>query len=172
MCGFLCSAATDNRGNSNLVERLLTTKFPLCILLMELAMQVQVRGADLRLHWLPRLQNEEADSLTNGDYSRFDSRLCLRFDLKAFKGIIMQDLMRAGMDLYEEVRDSRAHKNISSRSDKRPTSGQGKRFARLGPMAVKTVVRVLLPRACSSSGVIFVSDAADASVSIWLISAK
>ena len=64
VCGFLCLAATDNRGNSNLVARLLTTKFPLCILLMELAMQPQVRGADLRLHWLPRLQNKEADSLT------------------------------------------------------------------------------------------------------------
>ena len=58
-CGFLCSASTDNRGNSNLVARLLTTKFPLCVLLMELAMQLQVKGADLRLHWLPRLQNEK-----------------------------------------------------------------------------------------------------------------
>ena len=64
VCGFLCSAATDNRGNSNLVARLLTTK-PLCILLMELAMQLQVQSADLRLHWLPRLQNE-ADSLSAG----------------------------------------------------------------------------------------------------------
>lgn len=118
-CGFHCSAATDNRGNSNLVSRLLTTKFPLCILLMELAAQLQDRGAELRLHWLPRLQNEEADSLTNGDYSRFDKRLRLRFDLRSFQGLVLQDLMRAGMDLYEEVRDSRAHKKAEGIS-KRP----------------------------------------------------
>ena len=86
-CGFHCSAATDNRGNSNLVSRLLTTKFPLCILLMELAAQLQDRGAELRLHWLPRLQNEEA-----GDYSRFDKRLRLRFDLRSFQGLVLQDL--------------------------------------------------------------------------------
>ena len=78
-------------------------KIPLCILLMELAAQLQERGAELRLHWLPRLQNEEADSLTNGDYSRFDKRLRLRFDLWSFQDLVLQDLMRAGMDLYEEV---------------------------------------------------------------------
>ena len=77
---------------------------------MELAAQLQERGAELRLHWLPRLQNEEADSLTNGDYSRFDKRLRLRFDLWSFQDLVLQDLMRAGMDLYEEVHDSRAHK--------------------------------------------------------------
>ncbi|CAE7438573.1 unnamed protein product [Symbiodinium sp. CCMP2592] len=115
-CGFLCSAATDNRGNSNLVARLLTTKFPLCVLLMELAVQLQDRGADLKLHWLPRLQNEEADSLTNGEYSRFDSRRRVRFDLRSFKGLVMQDLLCAGMDLYEEVRNSRAHKSAVIRS--------------------------------------------------------
>ena len=51
--GFVCSAATDNWNNSSPVSRLLTTKFPLRIFLMELAMQLQVRSADLRLNWLP-----------------------------------------------------------------------------------------------------------------------
>ena len=85
---------------------------------MELAMQLQVKGADLRLHWLPRLQNEEADSLTNGDYSRFDARLRLKFDLKSFKGLVLHDLMKPGMKLYEDVRvrDSRAHKNVVNQS--------------------------------------------------------
>ena len=42
----------------------------------------------------------------------------LSFNLRAFKGIIVQDLLHAGMDLYEEVHDSRALKNIHS--NKRP----------------------------------------------------
>ncbi|OLQ08027.1 hypothetical protein AK812_SmicGene8508 [Symbiodinium microadriaticum] len=44
------SAGTDNLGNTHVVSRLMTTKFPL-------------------LDWLPRAQNVEADSLTNGDFS-------------------------------------------------------------------------------------------------------
>ena len=34
-CSFRCSAATDNKGNSHVVSRLLTTKFPLNAFLME-----------------------------------------------------------------------------------------------------------------------------------------
>ena len=61
-----CSAGTDNKGNSHVVARLLTTKFPLAAFLSELAMQLQCVGADLELYWLPRLQNQEADALMNG----------------------------------------------------------------------------------------------------------
>ena len=51
------------------VSRLLTTKFPLACFLMELALQLQSREADLELFWLPRLQNVEADALTNQCYT-------------------------------------------------------------------------------------------------------
>ena len=80
-----CSAGTDNKGNSHVVARLLTRKFPLAAFLMELAMQLQCVGADLELYWLPRLQNQEADALTNDDLTRFDERLRMRFDLSTFK---------------------------------------------------------------------------------------
>ena len=73
------------------------------------------QGADLKLHWLPRLQNEEADSLTNGEYSRIDSKRRVRFDLRSFERVT-QDLLCAGMDLYEEVRNPRARKSALSRS--------------------------------------------------------
>ena len=64
-----CSAGTDNLGNTAVASKLLTTKFPLCIFLMELVVQLQAQGAELHLHWLPRLQNVEADQLTNGDFT-------------------------------------------------------------------------------------------------------
>ena len=38
---------------------------------MELAHQMQLRQAILRALWLPRLQNEEADALTNLDFRHF-----------------------------------------------------------------------------------------------------
>ena len=69
--GTSCSAGTDNLGNSHVVTRCMTTKFPLCAFNMELAAQLQSRGSELHLHWLPRLQNEQADQLTNGDFTGF-----------------------------------------------------------------------------------------------------
>lgn len=101
---MLCSAGTDNKGNSHVVARLLTTKFPLAAFLMELAMQLQCVGADLELYWLPRLQNQEADALTNNDLTRFDERLRMRFDLSSFKGLILSDMLACGTELYEEIR--------------------------------------------------------------------
>eukprot|EP00435_Cladocopium_sp_Y103_P010320 s1590_g2.t1 len=84
-CQVACSAGTDNRGNSFVVSRLLTTKFPLCAFLMELALQLHINKVDLELYWLPRLQNTEADSLTNDDASKFDTKFRVRFEAR-FRG--------------------------------------------------------------------------------------
>ena len=105
-----CSAGTDNKGNSHVVARLLTTKFPLAAFLMELAMQLQCVGADLELYWLPRFQNQEADALTNNDLTRFDERLRMRFDLSSFKGLILSDMLACGTELYEEIRAAQRHR--------------------------------------------------------------
>ena len=49
----------------------MTTKFPMLVILGELAAQLRALNAELSLEWVPRLQNEEADALTNGDFSAF-----------------------------------------------------------------------------------------------------
>ena len=59
------SCGTDNQGNAHLLDRMLTTKYCLGVVLMELAHQMRVRRLVLRAKWLPRLENEEADALTN-----------------------------------------------------------------------------------------------------------
>ena len=102
---YHCSAATDNKGNSHVVARLLTTTYPLCVCLMELALQLQSQGIDLRLEWLRRDLNQEADDLTNGVYGQFSLEKRLRFDLSDFEGIIL--MMAAGGDLYGEIAASK-----------------------------------------------------------------
>ena len=77
---------------------------------MELAMQLQCVGADLELYWLPRLQNQEADALTNDDLTRFDERLRMRFDLSTFKGLILSDMLACGTELHEEIRSAQRRK--------------------------------------------------------------
>ena len=90
-CSFRRSVATDNKGNSHVVSRLLTTKFPLNAFLMELAIQLQRRGAELHLFWLPRLQNVEADAWTNNDTARFDPFWRVRLDVSSFKGVLLRE---------------------------------------------------------------------------------
>ena len=105
---FHISAGTDNLGNRHLVSRLLTTKFPLCVVLMQLAWILHTQDLELRLDWLPRLQNREADALTNGDFSGFDPNL--RVDLQP--GHLLQEqfqeILAKGSDLYKEVKELRA----------------------------------------------------------------
>ena len=104
---YHCSAATDNKGNSHVVAPLLTTKYPLCVCLMELALQLQSQGVDLRLEWLRRDLNQEADDLTNRVYGQFSLEKRLRFDLGDFEGIIFKKMMAAGGDLYGEIAASK-----------------------------------------------------------------
>jgi hypothetical protein len=63
---------TDNMGNRDAVAKFGTTKYPLVCVLMELAAQLHQRGCALELSWAPRLQNWQANALTNDDFRGFD----------------------------------------------------------------------------------------------------
>ena len=90
------SCGTDNQGNSHLLDRMLTTKNPLGVVLMELAHQSRIRRMVLRAHWLPRLENEEADALTNFEFRHFDPALRVEVQLKNLKFAVLDDLFREG----------------------------------------------------------------------------
>ena len=66
---------------------------------MELAVQIGLRNATLRANWLPRLQNEEADALTNSDFRHFDSSKRVEVDLDQLNFVILNDLFAEG-DAY------------------------------------------------------------------------
>eukprot|EP00435_Cladocopium_sp_Y103_P069710 s303_g33.t2 len=104
---FHLSAGTDNMGNRHLVSRLLTTKFPLCIILMQLAWWLHTRELELQLDWLPRLQNREADALTNGDFSGFDPSLRVEIKPDDLLEKDFKQLMDLGSELYGEVKELR-----------------------------------------------------------------
>ena len=59
------SGGADNLGNKYVVTKMMTTKYPVCCVLMGVASILQTANASLDLHWPPTLQNSEADSLTN-----------------------------------------------------------------------------------------------------------
>lgn len=105
-----CSASTDNKGNAQVVRRRMATKFPLCAFLMELAIQLQRSGAEMWLHWLVRLQNEEADALSNGVTAGFDPALRCRFDLQTFKGAVLHQMLAEGANMYDEIKKAKNRK--------------------------------------------------------------
>ena len=90
------TCSTDNQGNSFLLDKLLTTRYPLGVVLMELAHQMKKRRMALRARWLPRLQNQEADDLTNFELRHFDPKKRIQIEL-ADLGL---DLMHS---LFEEA---------------------------------------------------------------------
>lgn len=99
----LIACDTDNRSNSFLLDRMITTKYPLGVVLMELAAQSQLRGVSLRARWIPRLQNEEADALSNYDFSQFDPAKRIEVDLETMDFKLLHDLFSAGDDYIAEL---------------------------------------------------------------------
>ena len=97
------TCGTDNQGNSFLLDKLMTTKYPLGIVLMELACQLGRRRAALHARWIPRLQNEEADALTNEDFRHFSMAMRIPVDLNALPFVVMKELFEVGDAYVEEV---------------------------------------------------------------------
>ena len=93
------SCSTDNQGNSHLLDRLLTTKYPLGVVLMELAHQMRRRRVVLRANWVPRDQNQEADDLTNLEFRHFDRQRRIPVNLEDLDFGIMPELFEYG-DAY------------------------------------------------------------------------
>ena len=57
----------------------------------------------LRLGWAPRDQNEEADALTNSDFSSFELSRRVVVDLAAIEWRVLPRMLEAAQDLYDRV---------------------------------------------------------------------
>ena len=106
----LAAAGTDNQSNELLIDRMMTTKFPLCAILMELSTQLEQRGIGLALRWRPRELNTEADALTNGDFSLFSDNLRVPASMAAVPWVLLPDLLEKGQAFLDELRLERAAK--------------------------------------------------------------
>jgi hypothetical protein len=99
---------TDNAGNTFTVSKMMTSKFPLVVILAELAMQLQARDMDLDLTWTPRDQNEEADAITNNEVGAFDASLEIKLDMSNLGFLVLDELMTMAERLYGEVKEARS----------------------------------------------------------------
>ena len=95
---------TDSQVSSDVVTKGMTTSFPLCCVLMELAAQLESRRARLDLDWCPREVNQEADDLTNDLFDAFDPALRVTVEMQQLPWLVFPALMKEGLEYYREVR--------------------------------------------------------------------
>jgi hypothetical protein len=94
---------TDNRGNTFSLVKLMTTRYPLCCLVMEFAAQQESRSTKVDLRWAPRERNEEADILTRRDFRGFAEGLRVPFDVATYPWLVLDDLLNSGKSFYDEM---------------------------------------------------------------------
>jgi hypothetical protein len=104
------SGGTDNQGNGYLIDKYMTTAFPSCCILMQLARACARRGIVLSLNWREREQNQEADDLSNSVFTRFDLRNRVHVSYEDLELSFMNTLLKKGTELYKEVKEAREQK--------------------------------------------------------------
>lgn len=92
---------TDNRGTAFALSKLMTSKFPLLLILVELGAQLE-KELDLGLEWIPRDQSEEADALTNGRFDDFDPVRRIDVDLSNIKWLLLPQMAAASEDIHKK----------------------------------------------------------------------
>ena len=97
---------------------------------MELAVQLGLKGATLRAEWLPRLQNEEADALTNFDFRHFDLNNRIEVKLEQLEFGVMNGLFQVGEDYLAKLELEKQRKKVQPAiANKRKKGLAGNRLA-------------------------------------------
>ena len=117
---------TDNQGNRFVLNRMMTTKFPLLAFVCEFATVLEDRGCVLDLAWVPRDQNAEADAITNGDVGEFDPRRKVEVKLEDMRFNVLHELLDLGDKFYSEVEAAKAEER-AGRSSQDARGGAGSR---------------------------------------------
>ena len=99
---------TDNKSNTFAATKLLSTKFPLTILVMELIAQLRKKGCQLQLDWISRDLNEPADDLTNCMYDRFSASNRIDVDPANLPFLVMPELQVASSELFLQLQREKA----------------------------------------------------------------
>ncbi|CAE8685181.1 unnamed protein product [Polarella glacialis] len=103
-CGAgLIRGSTDDLGNSFATQKLMSAKWPLTVLLMELSETLRVLDADLHLGWTCREFNQEADDLTNDKFDGFNPSRRIPIEGYAIPWLVLPGMMEASHALFEEI---------------------------------------------------------------------
>ena len=110
------SGVTDNAGNEALIVKCMTSKFPLYLMLIELAEQLNVRNMTVDLQWQMRDRNQAADDLTNEIFNEISPELRINPELGKIEWLVLPRILKEAIALHEEVKH-RKLENLSKGLD-------------------------------------------------------
>jgi len=111
------SGSTDSLVATHVLGRAMTTSFPLCLVAMEAAIQMERLGLDLRLAWTPRDLNSEADALSNFKFSGFDPNLRVHADMATLPFEVLGKWSKDARRFYlEEKPEAAKHRKVEGRT--------------------------------------------------------
>jgi hypothetical protein len=86
-----CGGGTDNRATGQLVQKRMSTKMPLMLILMDYLAYCEEKDIRCQLDWRPREVNIEADQLTNENFESFslDNRIHILWENLSFPMITL-----------------------------------------------------------------------------------
>ena len=116
-------ALTDNQTNGRVLNKLMTTRFPLSAVVMELAEEMKGRGLIAEVAWAPRSTNEEADALSRGVTDGFDAALRAEVDLSTASWHIFDAALLWGQAFFDEY----GHRKADVRQDRARPRRRGRK---------------------------------------------
>ena len=122
------SATTDNLGNTFVLQKFMSCKYPLTIVVMELACQLRKYQLEMDLAWAPRMQNVPADSLTNMEFEMFREELRITKKFEELDFEVLDLLMEKAGELDQEiklVKSSKEGKKASWEDEKKGKRKKG-----------------------------------------------
>lgn len=102
------SAGTDNQSNQGATRKGLSTRYPLCLIMMELSSQLEAQDLELDLRWRNREDNGPADDLTNGEFSKFNPAMRIEIDVRNFPWLVLPWLTKEAGQMYEMIAAAKA----------------------------------------------------------------
>jgi hypothetical protein len=92
------TGGTDNKSNEALSVKRSSTKLPVMLILMQLAVLLSSRALKLELRWRPRDENSEADDLTNDRFGAFSSHLRIPISWEDVEKTLLLKLLKVQED--------------------------------------------------------------------------
>ena len=124
------STGADNPGNTTTVSKLVATKLPRCAAMRQLASTLAVNQWRLKLGWIPRNQNFEADELSNGLTHRFRNSNEVKAEPLLEKLTIFNKMIKYGQKLYDDIKtikvERKEERGKKPHSEKRGKAGAKK----------------------------------------------
>ena len=126
--GLVLTGITDNQGNQSVVRKCMTTRYPLCLVLMELASQLEAMEVALRLTWWRRDRNTEADNLTNSKFEEFAADRRVKINLDTIEWLVLPWLDREARTMFEELNERKLERKREGRDAKRARRPRGEKL--------------------------------------------